>query len=85
MPINHGYHTWNMQIRQLRAEERNLSIRNFPWLIVGVHRSHSVYLSRIGGKTSAEGRRHTLAKRLSRIMAHTAINVHTWSASYCAY
>ena len=45
MPINTLYHTWNMQIRQLRPTERITRIRNITWLIVGIYQSRSVCLS----------------------------------------
>ena len=50
MPINNLYHTWFVEIRQLRPQERITRIQNFAWLLVGIHQSRSVYLSRIAGK-----------------------------------
>jgi hypothetical protein len=78
MPINNLYHTWNMKIRQLRPTERITRIRNFTWLIVGIHQSRSVTLSRIAGKMPGEAKLLSLIQRMSRLLANPAINVRTW-------
>ena len=78
MPINNLYHTWNMRIRQLHPAERITRIRNFAWLIVGIHQSRSVCLSRIAGKIPGEAKLLSLIQRLSRFLANPAINVRNW-------
>ena len=50
MPINNLYHTWFQRIQGLRPNQRVTQIRNFTWLIVGIHQSRSVNLSKIAGK-----------------------------------
>ena len=65
MPINNLYLTWKMRIRQLQPAERITRIRNFAWLIVGIHQSRSVYLSRIAGKIPGEAKLLSLTQRLS--------------------
>ncbi len=55
MPINELYHTWFMKIRQLQPTERITRIRNFTWLMVGIHQSRSVYLNRIARKIPENG------------------------------
>jgi hypothetical protein len=78
MPINNLYHTWNMQIRQLQPSERKTRIQNFTWLIVGIHQSRSVYLSRIAGKIPGRAKLLSMTQRLSRLLANPAINVRDW-------
>lgn len=78
MPINKLYHTWFMKIRQLQPTERITRIRNFTWLIVGIHQSRSVYLSRIAGKIPGETKLPSFIQRLSRFLANPAIDVHAW-------
>ena len=78
MPINNLYLTWKMRIRQLQPAERITRIRNFAWLIVGIHQSRSVYLSRIAGKIPGEAKLLSLTQRLSRLLANPAINVRNW-------
>ena len=78
MPINNLYHTWNMRIRQLQPTERKTRIRNFTWLIVGIHQSRSVYLSRIAGKMPGKAKLLSFIQRLSRLLANPAINVRAW-------
>lgn len=78
MPINNLYHTWNMRIRQLRPTERITRIRSFAWLIIGIHQSRSVTLSRIAGKIPGEAKLLSLTQRLSRLLANPAINVRSW-------
>ena len=78
MPINNLYHTWIMKIRQLQPTERITRIRNFAWLIVGIHQSRSVYLSRIAGKMPGKTKLLSFIQRLSRLLSNPAINVHAW-------
>jgi hypothetical protein len=67
MPINNLYHTWNMRIRQPQPAERKTRIQNFAWLIVGIHQSRSVYLSRMAGKMPGEAKLLSFIQRLSRL------------------
>jgi hypothetical protein len=78
MPINELYNTWFMRIRQMQPTERITRIRNFTWLIVGIHQSRSVYLSRIAGKMPGKTKLLSFIQRLSRLLANPAINVHAW-------
>jgi len=78
MPINNLYHTWNMRMRQLQPTERKTRIRNFTWLVVGIHQSRSVYLSRIAGKIPGKAKLLSSVQRLSRLLANPAINVRAW-------
>jgi len=63
MPINRLYHTWFCHIRELHPNQRVTQVRNFVWLLVGIHPSRSVCLSRIAGKISGAAK---LTRRLSR-------------------
>jgi Transposase DDE domain len=78
MPINALYHTWIMRIRQLQPTERITRIRNFAWLIIGIHQSRSVYLSQIAGKIPGKAKLLSFIQRLSRLLANPAIDVHAW-------
>ena len=78
MPINNLYHTWNMRIQQLQPTERKTRIQNFAWLIVGIHQSRSVYLSRIAGKVPGKAKLLSHVQRFSRLLANPAIDVRTW-------
>jgi hypothetical protein len=78
MPINELYHTWFMKIKQLQPTERITRIRNFAWLIVGIHQSRSVYLSRIAGKIPRKPKLLSFIQRLSKFLANPAIDVHAW-------
>jgi hypothetical protein len=78
IPINDLYHTWNERIQQLQPTERNTHIRNFTWLIVGIHQSRSVCLSRIAGKMPGEAKLLSTIQRLNRLLANPAINVRNW-------
>src|SRR5450756_316718 len=78
MPINALYHTWIMEIRQLRPRERITRVKNFAWLLVGIYQSRSVYLSRIAGKIPGQAKLLSFTQRLSRLLANPAINVHAW-------
>ena len=77
MPINNLYHTWFQRFQELRPNQRVTQIRNFTWLIVGIHQSRSVNLSKIAGKSP--GRQAcSFTRRLSRLLDNPAIQVRVW-------
>ena len=78
MPINTLYHTWIMEIRQMRPMERITRVRNFAWLLVGIQQSRSVYLHRIAGKIPGKAKLLSYIQRLNRLLANPAIDVRTW-------
>jgi hypothetical protein len=78
MPIKSLYHTWNLRIRQMQPAEMKPRIRNFNWLIVGIHQSRSVCLSRIAGKIPGEAKLLSSVQRLSRFLANPMVNVRNW-------
>jgi hypothetical protein len=78
MPINNLYHTWNMRIRQIRPTERKTRIQNLAWLIVGIHQSRSVCLSRIAGKIPGKAKLLSMIQRMSRFLANPSINFRDW-------
>lgn len=78
MPINTLYHTWIQRIRELRPTQRITQIRNFVWLLVGIHQSRSVCLSRIAGKIPGSAKLPSLTRRLSRFLDNPALKVREW-------
>jgi hypothetical protein len=78
MPINALYHTWIMEIQQLRPMERITRVKNFAWLLVGIYQSRSVYLSRIAGKIPGPAKLLSTTRRLSRLLDNPAIRVREW-------
>lgn len=80
MPINRQYHTWFQRIRELRPGQRVTQIRNFVWLLVGIHQSRSVTLSRIAGKIPGEAKLLSTVRRLGRFLSNPAIRVRDWYA-----
>jgi hypothetical protein len=80
MPTNNLYHTWFQQIRELRPGQRITQVRNFAWLMVGIHQSRSVYLSRIAGKIPGTAKLLSTVRRLSRLLDNANIRVREWYA-----
>ncbi len=80
MPINQLYHTWMRRIRELRPGQRITQVRNFVWLLIGIHQSRSVKLSRIAGKIPGSAKLLSTIRRLSRFLDNPAIRVRTWYA-----
>jgi hypothetical protein len=78
MPINTLYHTWFQRIRELRPNQRVTQVRNFVWLIVGIHQSRSVHLSRISTKIPGSAKLLSFTRRLSRLLDNPAIRVREW-------
>ena len=78
MPINRQYHTWICRIRELRPGQRIMQVRNFVWLLVGIHQSRSVTLSKIAGKIPGEAKLLSTVRRLGRFLSNPAIRVRAW-------
>jgi hypothetical protein len=78
MPINSQYHTWICRIRELRPKQRITQVRNFVWLLVGIHQSRSVTLSKIAGKIPGEAKLLSAVRRLGRFLNNPAIRVRVW-------
>ena len=78
MPINRQYHTWIRRIRELRPGQRVTQVRNFVWLLVGIHHSRSVTLSKIAGKIPGEAKLLSSVRRLGRFLSNPAIRVRDW-------
>ncbi len=78
MPINQLYDTWILRIQELRPGQRITQVRNFAWLLIGIHQSHSVTLSRIAGKIPGSAKLLSTVRRLSRFLDNPAIQVRPW-------
>jgi hypothetical protein len=78
MPINQYYHTWIQRIRELRPGQRITQVRNFTWLLVGIHQSRSVTLSKIAGKIPGKAKLLSTVRRLGRFLSNPAIRVRSW-------
>ncbi|MBP8047157.1 MAG: IS4 family transposase [Anaerolineales bacterium] len=81
MPINETYRTWIRRICELRPKQRKTQVQNFVWLLVGIFHSRSVSLSRIAGKVSSTAKNVSTVRRLSRFLASSAVDVHSWYRS----
>jgi len=78
MPINRLYHTWFCRMRALRPEQRITQLRAFVWLMVGIHQSHSVHLSKIATKIPGPAKLLSTTRRLSRLLDNPALRVRAW-------
>jgi hypothetical protein len=78
MPINRQYDTWFQRIRELRPGQRITQARNFVWLLIGIHQSRSVTMSRIAGKMPGKAKLLSTVRRLSRFLSNPAIRVRVW-------
>ena len=78
MPINQLYDTWILRIQELRPGQRITQVRNFVWLLVGIHQSRSVTLSLIAGKIPGTAKRLSTVRRLSRFLDNPALQVRSW-------
>jgi len=80
MPTNPLYHTWIRQIRELRPGQRITQIEGFVWLLIGIYKSRSVYLSRIAGKIPGQAKLPSVVRRMARLLDNPAIRVRAWYA-----
>jgi len=78
MPTNSLYHTWIQQIREIHPTQRITRIKNFVWLMIGIYKSRSVYLSRIAGKIPGQAKLPSVVRRLARLLDNPAIRVREW-------
>ena len=81
MPINRQYHTWFRRIQELRPGQRITQVCNFAWLLVGIHQSRSVTLSKIAGKIPGKAKLLSTVRRLGRFLNNPAIQVRDWYES----
>lgn len=81
MPINESYRTWIRRICELRPKQRKTQVQNFVWLLVGIFHSRSVSLSKIAGKVISTAKNVSTVRRLSRFLASSAVDVHSWYRS----
>jgi hypothetical protein len=51
---------------------------NFVWLLVGIHQSRSVTLSKIAGKVPGEAKLLSTVRRLGRFLSNPALRVRDW-------
>jgi hypothetical protein len=78
MPINRQYHTWFLRIRELRPGQRVTQVRNMVWMLVGIHHSRSVTMSKIASKIPGESKLLSTVRRLGRFLSNPAIRVRDW-------
>jgi hypothetical protein len=78
MPATRLYDTWFRQIRESRSGERLTRVRNLAWLIVGIHLSRSVHLSRIAAKLPFGVTLLASVQRLTRFLCNPAYDVRAW-------
>jgi len=81
MLINETYRTWIQRICELRPKQRKTQVQNFVWLLVGIFHSRSVSLSKIAGKVISPAKNVSTVRRLSRFLASSAVDVHSWYRS----
>lgn len=80
MSTNPLYHTWIQQIRELRPGQRVTQTEGFVWLLIGIYKSRSVYLSRIAGKIPGQAKLPSVVRRMARLLDNPAIRVREWYA-----
>ena len=78
MPTNPLYHTWIQQIRELHPDPRITRVKNFVWLMIGIYKSRSVYLSRIAGKIPGSAKLLSGERRMARLLDNPGIRVREW-------
>jgi hypothetical protein len=78
MSTNRLYDTWLRRICELRPQQRITQVRNFVWLMIGIHESHSVHLSKIAGKIPGSAQLVSMTRRLSRFLENPAVRVREW-------
>jgi hypothetical protein len=66
------------EICELRPNERITRLRNFVWLMVGIHQSRSVHLSKVAGKIPGLANLVSITRRLSRFLDNPAVRVREW-------
>ena len=77
MPVNHLYHIWSDQIRQLCPTARKSLIHNFTRLLIGIYLSGKVHLSLIANKIPGSAKLPSKVQRLRRLL-QKVIGVRKW-------
>lgn len=78
MPITQLYHQWLKKLKELVPKERKTRLKNVTYLLLGMYQSRSVHLSRIAAKSPWLVTLPSATRRLSRLVANTAIVARNW-------
>ncbi len=75
MSVNHLYHKWFRELRQLWPEERLTRVRLLAWCLAGIYVSRSVQLHRIALKIPSSAQLTSVTRRLSRFLENSRLQV----------
>lgn len=75
MTANALYDKWFTQVRQLWPHERITRVRLIAWFVVGLYLGRSIHLSRIAGHIPGAACLPSSVRRLSRLLANSALRV----------
>lgn len=78
MPTIKLYHIWMRKLNELYPRERITRIRNMAYLLVGLHQSRSVHLSKIAERIPGKAFLPSITRRISRFLDNPAIRVRDW-------
>src|SRR3989304_10365597 len=72
------YHPWHARLAQLVPQNGQTRLVNMSLLIAGLYHARNVHLSAIVRKWPLAAKQPSLARRLTRFLAHPAVCVRDW-------
>ena len=78
MPTIKLYHIWMRKLKELYPNERITRVRNMAFLLVGLHQTRSVHLSKIAETIPGKAFLPSIIRRISRFLDNPAVRVRDW-------
>jgi hypothetical protein len=78
LPNSVLYRMWRERLAQLAPNECQTRLANMLWLVVGLYKARSVYLSMIARQFPIRAKKLSLVRRLERFLDNGAVRVREW-------
>jgi hypothetical protein len=78
LPNSQLYRLWRKRLSQLAPDECQTRLANMLWLVVGLYKARSVYLSLIARQFPIRAKKLSLVRRLERFLDNGAVRVREW-------
>jgi hypothetical protein len=78
LPNSVLYRIWRERLAQLAPDECQTRLANMLWLVVGLYKARSVYLSLIARQFPIRAKKLSLVRRLERFLDNGAVRVREW-------
>jgi hypothetical protein len=78
LPNSQLYRLWRERLSQLAPDACQTRLANMLWLVIGLYKGRSVYLSLIARQFPIRAKKLSLVRRLERFLDNGAVRVREW-------